>query len=410
MRLELFIATRLYTMRKGGRRVSRPAITIAQWGVSIGIIVMMLSMAIVIGFKHEVRDKLVGFGSHILINNYEASLNGESYLTITNEDIDILKKCKGISKIQKYIQKPGLLAVGNEFEGILVKGIGEDYDLSFLQKHLIDGILPGDSLNENWIIISKSLSDKLGCRTGDRINIYFLQDGIKARRLLVTAIYETHLYEMDNLYTYTDIDLVRKLNRWDETAVSGIEISTDKFEEIENVRNNMAPTATKIAKRNKQTISLQTIEEIYPAMFAWLGVLDSTVWIISVLVLGIAGFTMISGLLILILEKSNLIGILKAVGAQNISISKIFIIYACFIIGRGFLIGNIIAILLCFLQQATGIVSLDPEMYYMNRVPIEFSWWMLPMNILMFTLSVIMLLVPSMLISKIEPSKAIKFE
>ena len=215
---------------------------------------------------------------------------------------------------------------------------------------------------------------------------------------------------MDNLYTYTDIDLVRKLNRWDETAVSGIEISTDKFEEIENVRNNMAPTATKIAKRNKQTISLQTIEEIYPAMFAWLGVLDSTVWIISVLVLGIAGFTMISGLLILILEKSNLIGILKAVGAQNISISKIFIIYACFIIGRGFLIGNIIAILLCFLQQATGFVSLDPEMYYMNRVPIEFSWWMLPMNILMFTISVAMLLVPSMLISKIEPSKTIKFE
>lgn len=412
MNLELFIAKRLYALRKGGKKISRPAITIAQWGVSIGIIVMMLSLAIVVGFKNEVRNKIIGFGGHIQINNYEAAADGDSYVTITDEDIENLKECNGVSHAQRFVQKPGLLAVGDEYEGVIVKGVSKEYDLSFFKQHLVNGTIPhsNDSLKEHWIVLSSSMAKRLNCSTGDKINVYFIHDNIRARRMLVAGIYETHLQEMDRLFAITDIETTRRLNGWNSEQASGIEISVTDYENIEQTRSNMAATVSDIAFRERQSLYIQTIEEVNPALFAWLGVLNQTVWVILILVLGIAGFTMISGLLILILEKSNLIGILKAVGAQNVSIRKIFLYYACFIIGRGMLWGNFIAVVLCLLQQHTGIVALDPELYYMNRVPIEFSWVMIPMNLFMFVLSVAMLLVPSMLISKIEPSKAIKFE
>lgn len=412
MNLELFIAKRLYTQRKGGKRISRPATTIAQWGVSIGIIVMMLSLAIVTGFKNEVREKIIGFGGHIQISNYEASSDGDSFVTVTDDDISTIAQCNGVAHVQRYAQKPGLLSANDEYEGIIIKGISKEYDTSFFEQHITSGAIPhpGDSASGNWIILSNSIAKKLNCNAGDKINVYFVQDNIKARRMLVAGIYETHLQEMDNLFALTDIEMVRRLNNWNSNQASGIELSTTDYEKVYETRNNLAGTVSQIALRENEQLYIQTIEEAHPALFAWLGVLDQTVWIILVLVLGIAGFTTISGLLILILEKSNLIGILKAVGAQNVSIRKIFLYYACFIIGRGMLWGNIIAIILCTTQQMTGIVALDPEMYYMNRVPIEFSWTMIPMNIFMFFLSVAMLLVPSMIISKIEPCKAIKFE
>lgn len=412
MNLELFIAKRLYALRKGGKKISRPAITIAQWGVSIGIIVMMLSLAIVVGFKNEVRNKIIGFGGHIQINNYEAAADGDSFVTITDEDIENIKKCTGVSHAQRFVQKPGLLAVGDEYEGVIVKGVGKEYDLSFFTQHLVNGAIPhsNDSLKEHWIVLSASMAKRLDCNTGDKINVCFIHDNIRARRMLVAGIYETHLQEMDRLFAITDIETTRRLNGWNKEQASGVEISVTNYEDLEQTRSNMAAMVSNIAFRERQNLYIQTIEEANPALFAWLGVLDQTVWVILILVLGIAGFTMISGLLILILEKSNLIGILKAVGAQNVSIRKIFLYYACFIIGRGMLWGNLIAVILCLLQQHTGIVALDPELYYMNRVPIEFSWVMIPMNLFMFVLSVAILLLPSMLISKIEPSKAIKFE
>lgn len=412
MNIELFIAKRLYASRKGGKKISRPAITIAQWGVSIGLIVMMLSLAIVVGFKNEVRNKIIGFGGHLQIGNYAATLNGDSHVTITDEDIERIGECYGIVHAQRYVQKPGLLAVGDEYEGVLVKGIGKEYDASFFEEHLVSGNIPAqtDSVKGYWIILSNLMAKKLNCNTGDKINVYFMQGNVKARRMLVAGIYETHLQEMDNLVAITDIETTRRLNGWNEKQASGIEISVTDYEDIENTRNRLAGIVAEIGNREKEGLYIQTIEEANPALFAWLGVLDQTVWVILILVLGIAGFTMTSGLLILILEKSNLIGILKAVGAQNFSIRKVFIYYACFIIGKGMLWGNIIAIALCLLQQQTGFVALDPEMYYMNCVPIEFSWVMIPMNIFMFVLSVAMLLVPSMLIARIEPTKAIKFE
>ncbi|MBQ3188660.1 MAG: ABC transporter permease [Bacteroidaceae bacterium] len=412
MNMELFIAKRLFGTRKNGRRISRPAVTIAQWGVAVGIAVMTISLCIVIGFKHNVRDKIVGFGSHIQIQNYQSSPTGELPTTMNTDDIADIFATEGVQHVQKYIYKPGLVSVGNEFEGVVLKGIGSDYNNTFIQEHIVEGELPifTDSAATNKIVLSRLLTQKLRVKLGDKIDIYFMQDGIKARRMTLAAIYETHLSEMDAMLALTDIYTMRRLNAWSSDKASGIEISVNEFTQKEDVRYALIDKVTEIANRNEETLFIRTIEEMNPHMFAWLEILDSTVWIILVLVLGIAGFTTISGLLILILEKTNMIGILKAIGAKNRSIRKIFLYYAMFIIGRGIILGNVIGILLCLIQAQTGIVKLDPEMYYMQHVPIEFTWWLIPMNILMFIVSIAILVIPSMLISHIEPTKAIKFE
>ena len=409
MNLELFIAKRLYSTAKGKRRVSRPAVAIAQWGVSVGLVVMTLSVAIIVGFKQEIRNKIAGFSGHIQITNNSSALDASHPITADSCDYNLLLNCQGVTHVQRFIQKPGLLAMGDEFEGIILKGIGADYDRGFFLQHIAEGSFPADSVKEPWIVLSRPTADKLLCKKDDKINVYFMQNGIKARRLRVAGIYETHLTEMDNVLALCDIEILQRLNSWNADEVSGIELSTS-YKTLDETRALVADVADSIATRTGQQLYVQTIEEANPALFAWLEALDSTVWIILVLVLGIAGFTMVSGLLILIMEKSNLIGILKAIGAQNVSIRKIFLYYACFIIGKGMIIGNIIAFALCLIQQKSGLVTLDPEMYYMNQVPIEFSWLLVPMNIIMFVLSVAMLIVPSMLISKISPVKAIKFE
>lgn len=412
MNLELFIAKRLFGTRKKGERISKPAVTIAQWGVAVGIMVMIVSLCIVVGFKHEIRDKIIGFGSHIQIKNYETGKAGELPVTTLPKELDSIRISKDIKHVQLYVHKAGLIAVGDEFEGVILKGIGEDYDKSFFKEHIIEGEMPHftDTASTNKIVLSHSMAKKLEVEIGDKINIYFMQDGIKARRMTLSAIYETHLTEMDAMLAITDIYTMRRLNGWNSDESSGIEITVNNFEETESIRDTLLETMTKIANRNDEQLYIQTIMEINPHIFAWLDVLDSTVWIILVLVLGIAGFTTISGLLILILEKSNLIGILKSIGAKDISIRKIFLYYAMFIIGRGILWGNAIGFTLCIIQKYTGIIKLDPEMYYMQQVPIEFTWWLIPMNIGMFFISVAMLVLPSMLIARIEPAKAIKFE
>ncbi len=412
MNLELFIARRLFGTRKGEHRVSRPAVTIAQWGVSVGIIVMIASLCIIVGFKHEIKEKIIGFGGHIQLRNYEASEYGDSPISVSQSDIQKIASVSGVKNVQQFIHKPGLISVGDEFEGIIVKGIGSCYDTEFLASHIVEGSFPefSDTAASNKIVISRLIANKLKISSGDKINIYFIQDGIKARRMTVEGIYETNLSEMDELLTLTDIYTTRRLNNWDSDKSAGLEISVADYDNLDAISDTLIATISKIADAHRQRLFIQTVEESNPRMFAWLEILDGTVWIILVLVLGIAGFTIISGLLILILEKSNLIGILKALGAHNASVRKIFLYYAMFIIGRGLLWGNIIGLALCLLQKHTGIIALDPTMYYMDHVPIMFTWWLLPMNVAMFIISVAMLVLPSMIISHIEPTKAIKFE
>ncbi len=412
MNIELFIAQRLFATRKGEKRISKPAVLIAQWGVAVGLMVMILSVCIVIGFKHQVREKIIGFGQHIQVRNYESTLQGEMPVTATDSLLITLKKIPLVDNAQRYAQKPGLIAVDDEFDGIVLKGIGNGYDLSFFADYMKDGELPtfSDTSSSGSLLLSKAIADKMKISVGDKVNIYFVQNNVKARRFTVKGLYETNLAEMDNIVALTDIYTVRRLNGWADDKCTGIEITVTDYDYLEQVRDSVVELMDMETRRNYEKLYIQTVEEMNPALFAWLDILDGTVWVILILVLSVAGFTMISGLLILILEKSNLIGILKAIGAQDVSIRKIFLYYAMFIIGRGMLWGNAIAFTLSVLQYYYGIVKLDPEMYYMDRVPIEFSWWLIPLNIAMFILSVAMLLLPSMLISHIEPTKAIRFE
>ncbi len=412
MSLEFFIAKRLYGTRKGERHISRPAVTIAQWGVAIGALVMFVSICIIVGFKNQVREKVIGFGGHIQILNAQSDSEGPMPITIDSALLGNTRSIDGICSAEPFIQKPGMIVANGEYEGIVLKGVGENYSLQFIEENIIEGKLPAfsDTASSNSIIISKAIADKLNCKTGDRINVYFMQKGIKARKMNVAAVYETHLSELDNVMAITDIYTTRRLYGWEAGKASGIEMLTDDYGKLYMQRDAINSIALKASARNDEMLYVPTIEELYPALFSWLDILDQTVWLILILVLCIAAFTMISGLLILILEKSSFIGIMKAIGAGNISIRKVFLYYSCFIIGKGLIIGNIAGIAFCMIQQQTGVIALDPGMYYMDRVPIEFSWLLVPMNIAMFVVSVTIMVVPSMLISKIQPTKAIRFE
>lgn len=412
MNLELFIARRLYGTRKGTRHISRPAVAIAQWGVAIGAVVMFVSICIIVGFKHQIRDKITGFGTHIQVQSQRAYSDGESPLTADSTLLMELLSTEGVMHIQRSINKAGMIVANNEYEGIVIKGIGQEYDSTFFKENIIEGEMPyfGDTSASNNIVISRHTANRLNVNVGDKINIYFMNNGIKARRMKVAAIYETHLTEMDKLVAFTDIYTTQRLNGWSKNQVTAIEITVDEYSKLHETRDRIYETATNAEARGGEVFYIPTVEELYPALFGWLEMLDQTVWIILILVLCISGFTMVSGLLILILEKTSLIGILKAIGAENASIRRIFIYYSCFIVGKGLIAGNAIAAILCLMQQHFRIVALDPEMYYMNSVPIEFTWLLIPMNIAMFFLSVAILTLPSMLISGIEPTKAIKFE
>lgn len=412
MNLELFLARRLYSTRDGKRHLSRPAVTIAQCGVTIGTIVMFLSICIIVGFKHQVRDKVVGFGGHIQIQNHDTRNENGSPVTTDSTFMQSLNEAEGIKHIQQYAQTAGIILADGEYEGIILKGVDNGYDLSFFATNLIEGKLPEFTADatSNAIVISRTTANRLNLKIDDKANIYFMQDGIRARKMRVAAIYETHLSEFDGIMALTDIYTTRKLNSWDSDKATAIEITINDFEQRYDCCENMAETVYKASARNKESLYLATIDELHPSMFNWLAVLDQTVWIILILVICIAGFTMISGLFILILEKSNFIGIMKATGADNLSIRRIFLYYAGMIVTKGMLIGNAISIAICIVQQQTGIIAIDPEMYYMKSVPIEFSWLLVPMNIAMFAISIAILVIPSMLISKIEPVKAIRFE
>lgn len=410
MNLELFIAKRLYGTRKGARRISRPAVAVAQWGVAVGTVVMFVSICIIVGFKHTIRDKVVGFGGHIQLMDVETAANGDVPMVASDELLAELSLVEGVKSVAPTVQKPGMVLAGGEYEGVVLKGVGDGYDLDFLEENLVEGTLPSftGSAASGSVVISRYLASRLKVAVGDKLNLYFLQNGVKARRMSVAAIYETHLSELDGMMAVTDMYTVRRLNGWGNDEVNAVEISINDYEELENVRQRVNGVAMQYSSTSR--LYAPTIEELYPALFAWLGVLDQTVWLILVLVLFIAGFTMVSGLLILILEKSSFIGIMKALGAGNVSVARVFLYYACIVIGKGIVAGNAVALLLCLLQKYTGVVALDPEMYYMTSVPVEFSWLLIPMNVFMFLLSVAMLLLPSMFIARIEPTKAIRFE
>ncbi len=415
MNFPLFIARRLYNDENDTKKVSRPAIRISIAGVAIGLAVMIISVCVVLGFKHTIRDKVIGFGSHITIADYHALVNdAPTPVCMDDSTMDVLRLIPGVKHVQRYATKQGILKTDDDFLGVTFKGVGPEYDTLFIANNLVEGTMPSfsDSSSTNKILISQIVADKLQIKSGDRIFTYFMGDGeVRTRRFTISGIYRTNLKQFDESLCFADLYTIVKLNGWESDQASGAELTTNDFNELETVDFHTSNIIDRVEDKYGSTYTSIDILHLYPNIFAWLDLLDIDVWIILGLMIAVAGFTMISGLLIIIIERTSMIGTLKAMGARNKTIRHTFLWFAVFIIGKGMLIGNIIGIGLCLLQKFLGLVKLDPETYYVDVVPIELNIpFIIILNIATLIVSVLVLIAPSYLISHIQPAKSIKYE
>ena len=414
MSLSLFIARRIYRESDGGKQVSRPAVLIAMTGIALGLAVMIIAVAVVIGFKSEVRNKVIGFGSHIQITNLDAVNSYETHPVVADDSlVAALSGYPEVSHVQRYSTKPGMIKTDDAFQGMVLKGVGPEFDPRFMKEYLVEGEIPvfSDSVSSNRVLISEALATKMKLKLGDKIYTYYIQDDIRARRLTIAGIYRTDFSEYDNLFLLTDLCLVNRLNGWQPEQVSGVELQVRDYDRLEDATYRIAADTDNRKDKWGGVYYVRNIEQLNPQIFAWLDLLDLNVWVILFLMIGVAGFTMISGLLIIIIERTNMIGILKALGADNFTIRKTFLWFAVFLIGKGMLWGNVIGVSFCILQSRFGIFKLDPTTYYVDTVPVSFNMlFFLLINIGTLLASVLMLVGPSFLITKINPASSMRYE
>ena len=415
MNWKLFVAQRIYRSREGEKEVSRPAVLIARWGIAIGLAVMIVAVAVVIGFKHEVRDKVVGIGSDIVITNFDGQKSYETKPIAAGDSLmEALHATSGVKHVQRYSTKPGMIMTDDNFLGMVLKGVSQEYDWTFLKKHLQEGEIPAfsDTASTNRTLISRTIANKLHLKTGDKLYTYYIQgENVRARRLEVAGIYQTNFSIYDDLFLLTDLYTVNRLNAWQKDQVSGIELEVADYNLLETVKDAVRVEVDMVKDKYGGTYYTQSVEEQNPQIFAWLDLLDMNVWVILILMTGVAGFTMISGLLIIILERTNMIGILKALGADNLAIRKVFLSFSVFLIGKGMLWGNVIGLAFVGVQSFFRPFKLDPSTYYVDSVPVEFNvWWWVLLNVCTLVVSVLMLVGPSYLIAHIHPAKSIRFE
>ena len=415
MNLPLFIARRIYGAEDARRQVSRPAIRIATLGVAIGVAVMIVTVCVVLGFKHTIRDKVVGFGSHIQIQNFMSQQTASpAPISISDSLLNQLRQMPGVRHVECYALTQGILKTDNDFLGVGFKGIGSDYDLTFLKKHLVEGEMPvfSSDKSNNHLLISRMMADKLRLKAGDRIYAYFIaEDNVRARKFTIKGIYETHMNQFDQSICFTDLPTSVKLNSWEPDQCSGAEVLVEDFDRLEETAQYIVKDVNRKTDRYGEIITSQTIYEAYPHVFQWLSLLDINVWIIFALMVAVAGFTMVSGLLIIILERTQMIGILKALGMRNSTVRHTFLWFAVFIIGRGLILGNIIGLGLVLLQQYTGIIHLDPASYYVDTAPMELNIpVILLLNVATLLICVFVLIAPSYLVSHIHPARSMRYE
>lgn len=414
MNLPLFLARRLYAGSDSGRQVSRPAVLIAMIGIAIGLAVMIVAVSVIIGFKSQVRDKIVGFGSHIQVSNLNAVRSYETRpVAVTDSLLDALAHFPSVVHAQRYSTKPGMIKTADAFQGMVLKGVGPEYNSAFFRRHLLEGECPqfSDTASSNRVLISRSLASKLKLKLGDKIDTYYIQDDVRVRRLTIAGIYQTNFSEYDNLFLLTDISLVNRLNRWQSGQVSGVELTLNDYDRLDEVTYLLGDTLSGRTDPYGEEYCVLNVEQLNPQIFAWLDILDVNIWVILVLMVGVAGFTMVSGLLIIIIERTSMIGILKSLGASNRTIRGLFLWFSVFLIGKGMLWGDLLGLAFYFLQRYTGLFRLDPATYYMDTVPVAFNlWFFLLLNVGTLVASLLMLLGPSFLITRIRPANSMRYE
>lgn len=408
------IARRLILSKTAGQRLSGPVIKVATAAVALGVAVMIISLSVGLGFKAEIRNKIVGFGTHIQVMSFDYN---QSYETnpITDDPTlyEQLSSVNGVRHVQPFVMKPGIIKTEDAIQGIALKGIDTRFDWTFLSSIMQEGeaLSISDTTRSNGIVLSRSLANSLKLSLGDPIRMYFIQNnGIRARRFELTGIFDSHFPEFDEKMAYVDMQHLTRLNNWKEDQISGYEILTNSFDDIDDISLNLLHVTSSYMTVNDSFLRVVSIKELQPQMFGWLGLLDTNIAVIIILIIAVAGLNMISGLLILILEHTNMIGILKSMGARNKNIRAIFIYLAIYIVGRGMIIGNVLALAICFIQKYTNVITLDPSSYYLDTVPVYLSfWYILLLNIGTLALTTLMLIGPSYVISRILPAKSIRF-
>lgn len=411
MNYELFLAKRIIAAKQYKSSISSPIIKIAITAIALGIIIMLISIATGVGLQHKIKEKISGFNGHVQITNYEDN-NSQITVSPVSTDQDFyprFKNIEDIKSVQIFATKAGIIRTDSDFEGVIFKGVGSEFDWSFFNSYLTDGsILHFNDEVSNLVLISKITADRLKLKVGDNFNLFFVKDDPNnppnVRKLTIAGIYNSGFKEFDENYVIGDIRHIQRLNKWENNEIGGFEVLINDFDELEDKGNEIYNSVPSI-------LNAQTISEKYPAIFEWLQLFDTNIIVIIGIMILIAGINMITALLVLILERTQMIGILKALGSSNWSIRKVFLYNAAYLVAIGLFWGNLIGIGLLLIQKNSGIIQLNPESYYVSEVPVYIGIeYILILNFGTLILCLIMLLIPSYIVSKISPVKAIKFD
>ncbi|MFA6949412.1 MAG: FtsX-like permease family protein [Lentimicrobiaceae bacterium] len=406
MNFEYFISRRIRI--KSGASFSRPIIRVSIAGIAMGLAVMLISVAILKGFQQQISEKVVGFGSHIQISHFDSNNSYEpTAISVDSNDIEKISRIKGVTNIHPFGLKAGIIKTSDQIHGVVLKGLDKTYDWSFFKEKIIEGRAPklNDTSTSNDLLISKKIADLMNYKIGDYLRMYFIIDNsVRGRKFKITGIYDTGLGEFDDVYIMGDIRHIQRLNNWSDREVSGYEILIDDFKNLDRISEEVYSTIG-------FELNTQTIRQLYPQIFDWIGIQDMNVVIILVLMALVSGITIISTLLILILEHTKDIGLLKAMGAQNDSIRRIFLYASVYIILYGLLWGNAIALLLIWLQKTFGLIPLPAESYFLSQVPVSIGLTeIFVVNVATVVVCFLMMLIPSLVVRYISPVKAIRFD
>mgnify|MGYP001220357340 CR=1 FL=1 len=407
MNVEYFIAKKIFTAKEKNNSYTRPILRIAILAIALSLAVMLISIMVVTGFKNDISSKIIGFGSHITVSSFT---NNQSYesdpISINQKFYPSIIDDYDIKHVNIFAIKAGIIKNNNEIHGAVLKGVSSDYEWSFFNDNLVAGeiLTLDDSVVSNDVLISEEVARILSLDVLDELVMYFVQDPPRVRKFKIKGIYNTAMVDFDKLYILGDIKHIQSLNSWENTQIGGFEIAINSFDDLDEITE-------RVYKQVPYDLNAQNIKEKTPQIFDWLDLQDVNVRVILILMMIVGVINMITALLILILERTRLIGILKALGATNWNVRKVFLYSATHLVIKGLLLGNIIALTLAFLQKRYSIISLDPETYYMNTVPISFNLMhILTLNISIVLICYLILIIPSIIITKITPIKAIRFE
>lgn len=413
MNFELFIVKKIIRSRPGKKSGANALVNVSVIAISLSMAVMIISVAILTGFKKEIKDKLTGFGSHIQISSLTANNSWEAGPVSSNQPfLEQLRNDPEITGIYPFATKPGIVQFGKELQGIILKGVEPGYNWDFFTGNLTAGRIPDlsnpDSLE---ILISKSLASLLRVQPGMKLTTYFIQDPPRMRPFKVAGIYETGLEEYDKVFAYCNLSQIRDINNWESGEISGFEIRLADPSKMEQTADRIRESVDRSTIQSGNLLQTKTLRDLAPGFFDFLSLTDTNVWVILTLMILIAGFNMISGLLIIILDRTKMIGTLKALGTNNRSMARIFLYQAGYIIGKGLILGNLIGLALAIMQDRFRIIPLDPQSYFVDSVPIHINpVHLLLLNLGTLVLTLVMMLIPANLLSRISPGNTIKFD